>query len=486
MSSGDRQLSVRELDLLCTAFMALPGVRDVHARELYLEVLDGEVDTPLSFTRHPDLRHDMFSILHTCMVHGVIRKLVEVVRQFHPGTTAMVELDSAVNVLFPEEFLLAGERDQIVALLGGLDRVQLLEAFRYAGPLAWQTMVIDLTDPVDVVLQLESCIGRPDLPPPLLMFADYLAHQLDAVRDAEYHRWIDAVGGRKKVPTAQLRALCSATKPRLDAVGRYYFVVQLVPDGVDPDRYLTSAWLQRHGSIEEPLYRNDEALHLEEIKDLLPQLLSTAHQGAGGGDMTLEFILPRRLINLPIDQWVIDEILPHALGMDYAVVIRSLDRMKRKKSHRAWQLKSQWLDTTGHVKTPPESVMWLSRPGTRAPGALYGSLLRDDSMVALAMNFPPESSAELKSDELTAALYAGIPIILWVRDETFGSNFEKELRKVLVERGLHELPAQLLRLRREADEKQTLGSNITLIYDDYKRIPESFTRSTRLQAPQTQ
>ncbi|MEV4316814.1 hypothetical protein [Actinocrispum sp. NPDC049592] len=486
MSSGDRPLSVRELEMLCTAFMALPGIRDPHARELYLEVLDAEAGPRLSFARYPDLRHDIWSILTTCMLNGVIRKLTEIVRQFHQGSRAMYELDALVEALFPEDFLRQAEREELVALLAGIDRRQLLEAFRWAGPWSWQTMVVDVADPADLIRRLEGCIGGLDRPPPLLMFVDYLAHQLDPHREAEHHRWIDKIGGRKNVPVGQLRALCSA-RPQLETVHQYYLVLQLVPDGVDPDRYLTSAWLQRHGSIEEPLYRNDDALRLEEVRDLLPHLLGAAHAGAGdNAELMLEFILPRRLIDLPIDQWVIDEVLPHALGVDYVVVIRSLDRMRRRKSHRAWQVKSRWLAGIRHLGTPPESVMWLSTPGARAPKALYSALLSEDSTVTLAMNFPPESSADLRPDELTAALYAGIPVIVWVRDETFGSVFEKVLRKLLAAHGLGELPTALLRLRRQSDEEQTLGSHITLVYDDYSRIPESFTRSTRLQAPQTQ
>jgi hypothetical protein len=109
---------------------------------------------------------------------------------------------------------------------------------------------------------MESWIGYTDTVAPLLVFVDYLAHQLDAINNAEQHRWIDKVGARRNVPTSRLRDLCASSVARLDESQTLYFVVQLQPDGVDPDRYLTSAWLQRPRSIEEPLYRNDEPLQL--------------------------------------------------------------------------------------------------------------------------------------------------------------------------------------------------------------------------------
>jgi hypothetical protein len=130
--------------------------------------------------------------------------------------------------------------------------------------------------------------------------------------------------------------------------------------------------------------------------------------------------------------------------------------------------------------------MWISQRGGLAPETLHKTLLQDESTVALAMSFPPEPSAGLQNDELTAALYAGIPIIIWTRDDHLGTQFGNVLRKMLDGHGLLELPALLLRLRREPDEETTLGGNITLIWDDHDRIPESFTRNTRLQAPPRQ
>jgi hypothetical protein len=487
--SGDRRLSLREFDQLCTAFMQLSGMRDPHTRDMYVDLLGGELGSTLSFSRYQDPGHDVGAMLSTCLAHhGGIRKLADVVRPFHRDSMPMHALDELIEVLLPEEFLRPEERDDLVAVLAHIEQERLVNAFRYAAPPAAQSMAVDPADPEELVRQLESWIGGADSAAPLLVFVDYLAHQLDAIRNAEQHRWIDKVGARRNVPASRLRHLCASTEARLDESQTLYFVVQLQPDGVDPDRYLTSAWLQRPRSIEEPLYRNDEPLHLEEIIDLLPELLSTAHTlvNTGGGiEMTVEFILPRSLIDLAVDQWQVDKVFPHALSTKYSVMIRSMDRLRRADLHGEWQKKWRRLKVDGH-QPQPGSVMWLSRRGSPAPETLHKTLLQDESTVALAMSFPPEPSAGLKTDEITAALYAGIPIIIWIRDDRLGPRFENVLREMLDGHGLRELPALLLRLRREPDEETSLGSNITLIWDDHDRIPESFTRNTRLQAPQRQ
>jgi hypothetical protein len=455
---------------------------------MYIELLSGELATILSFSRHPDPGHDVGAMLSACLTHqGGIRKLADVVRPFHRDSLPMLALDELIEVLLPDEFLRPEEREDLVAVLTHIEQERLVSAFRYAAPPAAQSMPIDPADPEGLVRHLESWIGT-DSTPPLLVFVDYLAHQLDALRTAEQHRWIDKVGARRNVPASRLRHLCASTEARLDESQTFYFVVQLQPDGVDPHRYLTSAWLQRPRSIEEPLYRNDEPLDIKEIIDLLQELLSTAHNIAstrGGVEMTVEFILPRSLIGLAVDQWQVDKVFPHALSTKYSVMIRSMDRLQRADLHGEWKKKWHRLKVEGH-QARPESVMWLSHRGSPAPETLHKTLLQDESTVALAMSFPPEPSAGLKTDEITAALYAGIPIIIWIRDDRLGPRFENVLREMLDGHGLSELPALLLRLRREPDEETPLGGNITLIWDDHDRIPESFMRSTRLQAPKRQ
>jgi hypothetical protein len=485
----ERTLSVAELDALCTAFLKLPGLSERGTRDLYVDVLNSQLANALSVPRYLDPRHDVWSILRACQDHpDGIRALATVVRSFHRDSRPMMELDELIECLFPDELLDPVEREQLVSLLADIEPKQLQLACRFAGPPSWLTAALDWSDPAVVARRLESCVGKAGAPPPLLVFVDFVAHQLDAVRSAEQHRWIDKVGARINLSVTTLRSLCVSAAVRLDEARRFYFIVQLQPDGVDPTSYLMSVWLQQHLSVEEPLHRDDTPITLIEVAARLQELLTQAHAalGVSAGELILEFILPRSLIGQPIDQWEIDQVFPHRLGTSYPVIVRSLDRLRNLEIHSTWRQKWRWLADNGH-REEPGAIYWLLEPKTRAPNSLRATLLGEPSVVALAMAFPPEESLNLVFDELSAALYGGMPVVLWCRDDKLRPRFEHEVRELLDGHGLVELPTRVLRLRQRADETDdpaTLGRHLTLLWDDAERMPRSFTRSTRLRAPQ--
>jgi hypothetical protein len=129
--SGDRRLSLREFDQLCTAFLQLSGMRDLHTREMYLDLLSGELDTTLSFSRLHDPSHDVGAMVRACLAHqGGIRKLADVVRPFHRDSLPMLALDELIEVLLPDEFLRPEEREDLVAVLTQIDQKRLVNAFR--------------------------------------------------------------------------------------------------------------------------------------------------------------------------------------------------------------------------------------------------------------------------------------------------------------------------------------------------------------------
>lgn len=463
-------------------------MRESATRNLYVDELGRQLAHSLNVQRYLDPHHDVWSLLQACQEHvDGIRQLAAVVRTFHRGSRAMRELDELIECMFPDEFLGRREREELLALLADVEPGWLRRACRYAHPASWQSTAIDWTDITAVVGRLESCIGTPGAPPPLLLFVDFVAHQIDAASSARQHRWIDRIGMQLNLDTGSLRKLCVATAARLDEAQRFYFIVQLRPDGVDPDRYLMSVWLQHHRAVEEPLYRDDEPMTLAEMTERLPELLRRAHAGVGvdTAELIIEFILPRSLIGNAVDQWTFDQVFPRRLGTSYPVVVRSLDRLRKTELHASWRQKWRRLNTNGH-RDDPSAVYWLLEPGQRPPTSIYAGLLREESSVAVVMGFPPEHHQQLMTDELTAALFAGVPVVLWCRDAGLRDQFEREAKEMMNGRGLTELPNQVLRLRQRADEEDNaeavVGRHLTLLWDDADRIPEAF-RPVRLQAP---
>jgi hypothetical protein len=480
-------LTLTEFDTLCDAFLRLPGMRESTTRNLYIDELNRQLANALTVQRYRDPHHDVWSLLQACQEHvDGIRQLAAVVRTFHRGSRAMLELDELIECMFPDEFLGHTERDELLVLLDDAEPSWLSRAYRYARPASLLSGATDWTEPLTLVQRLESRVGTPGIPPLLLVFVDFVAHQTDAARSAELHRWIDKIGMQLRLDPGSLRKLCFATGARLDETQRFYFIVQLRQDGVDPERYLMSVWLQHHQAVEEPLYRDDEPLTLTEVTASLPGLLSRAHAGLGveTSEMIIEFVLPRSLIGDPVDQWEVDEVFPYRLGTSYPVVVRSLDRLGKNELHTSWRHKWRRLSKNGH-REDPEAVYWLLERG-RSPTSLHAGLSREEASVAVAMGFPPEHNQELMTDELTAALYAGVPVVLWCRDASLRHRFELVTKDMLAGRGLIELPGQVLRLRQQAEEEDnadgTVGRHLTLLWDDADRIPEAF-RPVRLHAP---
>jgi vWA-MoxR associated protein C-terminal domain/Effector-associated domain 2/vWA-MoxR associated protein middle region 0 len=488
-----RRLSVEEHAELCAAFLGLSGVQDANSRNLYIEALDNQLVSGLSFARHSDPHHDVWSLLRACQDHrdhpAPIRKLVVIVKAFHRGSAPMARLEELIECLFPDELLRVSERETLLDMLPRVDELRAAAAYRYALPLGSVAPMPDWSDPSAVLDALENHVTPNGRPERLMVFVDYLAHQSEVTTRSALHRWIDEVGFRLALPESTLRDLCVSTEARLAETGRFYLVVQLRPDGIDLDRFLMSVWLQRDNDPQEPLHRDDRAYLLPEAADRLHELIREvpARAGVEVGELTVEFVLPRSLINEPTDQWRMDKVLPHRLGTRHPVVVRSLDRIQDPDLHGPWRSKWRWLTRHGH-QADPGAIHWVDLPNERSPESLRAHLLLDDRPVALALAFPPRRSATLLADELTAGLYAGMPVIVWCRDARSPDQFRQEVLRMLSGRGLAELPGTVRRLRLEADHgtdggDNHLGRHLTVLFDDAERLPEQYRRRGRLRAP---
>lgn len=472
MSWGERQLSVDERVRLCDAFLQLPGMRDRANRDLYIEELGG-----LPCRRYADAFHDVWAMLTTCLEEPpALRDLMKVVHALHGDSKPMLRLRTLVEHMFPPELIESEERAELLRMLAGIDHRFLSMAYRHASPAAWWRSSLDWGDADALVRHLETCTSGAGSAYPLLAFVDCVAHQLDSGRLAG-HRWLDRVGGRLGIPEDGMARLCRSSSVWLaTATEPCFVVVELQPDRIDPARFLLSISLQHHRSASEPLHRDDVARTIGEV----PAVLSALLREISADDVTIEFIVPLGLLGYPIDQWLIDEKFPHRIGTAYPVVVRSLDRMRRKDLHANWRRKWRWLSENVHE--PVERATSWIRAGDD-PDVLYPTLLVDHVPVAVGLSYSPEHSDEFGTDSLTAALYAGVPVVFWCRDSELAQRFEEQMSAALAGRGLADVPAQVLRLRRQRDADPCLAEHVTLLWDDADRIPESFTRTARLRAP---
>jgi nucleoside phosphorylase len=268
----------------------------------------------------------------------------------------------------------------------------------------------------------------------------------------------------------------SSAEPEGDATvnhgGWPCLVVQIVPDGIEHGRFLTSFWIQRRSGPWQPEPGEDE---VEALRASLPaevdRFIRLAEQEwrAHDGPIAIEFLLPTDLFNLPVEWWPrnLDTPAPTPLCADYDVVLRSLDRMHAGHSHRQWLMRWQalWRSPGAHGV--------LRRDGSEPDLGRWGTRLHfQEDVGAVVLSASPDS--DTGREELDIALRAGIAMIIWDRRGQINADDEPAVRRLAAGH-----PAQLMyelrQLRKDAvmpvseSDDAHLGRHIAVLWDDATR-----------------
>src|ERR1044072_8674924 len=143
----------------------------------------------------------------------------------------------------------------------------------------------------------------------------------------------------------------------------------------------------------------------------------------------IEAVLSDELLNLDVEQWSweVDSALPVLpIGCRYVFVIRSLERMQKGQWHRPWH--ARWsvlgsqLGENGAVEQ--ESVRWVTEED--ALRKLIADFENNQDVVALVLRKAPAESAEI-----AVGLRAGVPVVVWNREDGISEEFLATVRHVL-------------------------------------------------------
>jgi hypothetical protein len=192
------------------------------------------------------------------------------------------------------------------------------------------------------------------------------------------------------------------------------------------------------------------------------------------GAIVFEIFLQSRSLSQAVDQWPLlaDEGIPSELGYEHAVVIRAADRKQSRT-----KLEARW----GRLSSAPaldcqRAVTWKSRGGN--PAALYREFDQAADLQCLLL----ETSVGVGSDPvefpcIQAAIAAGLPAILWARDDVAVHALSEHLTRWAGQppRTLPELVFALRRSCPPADQDPGhLGRHLTLFFEDGSRgLPEN-------------
>ncbi|SEG16258.1 hypothetical protein SAMN04489712_103449 [Thermomonospora echinospora] len=461
-------------------------------RDLYIDLLEEELGCRLPAKRDDRDVYDVLHLVKSCLAYpGAVRTLAMIVGRFHGGARAMQNLNELIEQLFPEPLLTSQERRELNRLLlhdpagGGMrvaDRTVIGDLYgRAVGPLG-PPLNRDVDDLREVLALLEDATVGLDGVPPLLAFVENLAAHADEPIAGALRAWSERFARRLGLEPGTAHAIRGRVERAPRSIGpRSYLIIEFRPDAVDADRYLTSAWLQiddAHGAMlrcddEDPLPRTRFPRVIEELLTD-PRVVNRPRP-----ELIVEFVLPRSLLCVPLDQIRVDiEGLERRLGIEYPIVVRSFDRMRKPALHHNWRRKWNWLRDN-----PARAGMCrLPRHADFDEERLYNTLVSDESSVCLALAFIPRNEYESPPDELEVGLHAGVPIAVWCRWEREPGRFFAEVQE-LWGQGALELPESVLALRRKAlralDEtaaENHLGFQLTLMFDDADRLPEPYVR----------
>jgi len=192
-------------------------------------------------------------------------------------------------------------------------------------------------------------------------------------------------------------------------------------------------------------------------------------------DIRVEVVLSGELLNLDVDQWPweVESKIPAPVGSHFPVVVRSLERMKSGKWHRAWH--ARWQTLNGQLSSDgtiaPRCVLRAQSSDDQALRALTADLEKDPELVSLVLSAPPRPEL-VGQDELAVALRAGVPIIVWHREDCRSEDFVSIAQELLHGDG----PSTLLERSRQvratahAADSGHAGRHLTLLLDDPNRI----------------
>ncbi|MCC8247680.1 VMAP-C domain-containing protein [Saccharothrix luteola] len=258
-----------------------------------------------------------------------------------------------------------------------------------------------------------------------------------------------------------------------------HLVFEVDPDPVDQAKVVLSHWLNWEGAGWHGRRRGDAAIRRDDLEAEVDRVIAELEAELGVtpaaehvSAIVVEFALPWEMINTAVEFWPkaspADVSVP--LAVDHPVLVRSLERTRAQRYWLVW--KQRWNAISAEAARP-----YWSR--TNGGWDLTGMAvdLNDTSIVSLVLSEPPGDRRGRAWHEAAMAFRAGIPIIIWDREDCSTSHFHEAVTRLFAEGEVRRLPDRLARLRREAlrtneSDGPHAGRSLAVLWDDAERLPE--------------
>jgi hypothetical protein len=382
---------------------------------------------------------------------------------------------TAVALAFAEPVLSREQRQLVHRLCENVVGSDVATLYRLSvGPLV-QPLRSDAGNPRAVLNELENLPIRLDGLHPIVAFVEYLAKQVPEEAD-QLRSWTQAIVGTRTPLVLALETI-RQEPVAIPEPAQKHCLVYMDPDRLDQDQFHVSLSLRDGTAVAEPLRSPDDRTYsLPEIQRIIGRILNNPETDASTG-LVIEFLLPMRLINLPVDEWPVSSSQIH-LGLRYPVVVRSLTRLRDVvDSFADWRAKWARVRSSTFDLADP-AVMRVPAQAQRNKNHLYARVSDSSAPICLLMDKPPDPATDGGCEGLMATLQAGVPILLWCHQS--GIDITDALKPVLDQAGpLSQLPRRIFDYRRQIaasdDAPDPAIPRITLLWDDADRIPDAET-----------
>ncbi|UXY31371.1 VMAP-C domain-containing protein [Streptomyces sp. HUAS TT20] len=436
---------------------------------------------PLDVEQSGMLQEDLYAVLRRCDDYpNGLRFYLDTLGSNRTNTLAWAEVERLYRRLCPESLLTPAERDELSTLLGArrsdppLERVALrfLPCLPSAAPGGSPRR--DTT--AELLDALEDAVVLPDEAHPLLSFVEAVAVHQPTPLEAELRAWNEKVahriGGEPRL-LARVRALESARLGRPFEPGR--LLVEIVAHPAVPDEYHVRGSLLAPGEGPQALLADCRVTSRPALEETVAQLHQRVLDRLGelSAGLTVEFLLPRPLLWLDVDQFAVRPAgsVARPIGADHTVLVRSRDRFSNRHWWPALHRRLAWLEShpNGAFDTPAVRFVPAGRPPE--PYDLLRQLRDEETPFCFVLLEPPPYEGDLATDPVYVLLEVGIPAIVALRGGGRRADARPELGKVLAGR-LAALPERVRHLRGGAPACNgapsvtlDLHRHVTLVWD---------------------
>ncbi|ONI70669.1 hypothetical protein ALI144C_49555 [Actinosynnema sp. ALI-1.44] len=472
---------------LVRALMRVGCLNDLSGRNLVIRIVSDELDHPLAVDEYPQTTTHLFSLVNACRQRpDGLSTLLVVLERLEPGSTAMADVRRVITEMIVYDTISPEDRRQLFTLLSGVVIPDIGDLYRFvAGEAALdlpeQTTYQEMFRALETLNAAVSGIPKP------IVFVEHLANRVRLDLAVELRRWVSGQAGKLGLDAelGQLREQVVPTmihKPPQRADG--YVVFQIERAGPSGDAYRIATWKQLDITEGWHPERGPDihATSVSEMQFRVAEVIESVESEWAQFEPTirLEFLLSTELLNLDVDQWQweTESRFPEPMGCRFLVSVRSLERMKARKWHRSWYIR--WNELKAQVsqhKSVTRGGGYQNRSNAhQALRELVSYFERTPTVVSLILSAPPTGATY--TDEISIALRAGIPMIIWHRWDCDAEEFGAAVDHILYESNAQHLldRVRVVRANAYADglELRHVGNQLTILWDDPERmvIPE--------------